>query len=1056
MKFLDENLQKNIENAYRKYKHHVYRDNTFSLLREQLSIFDSNQLKDKLEKITQFVLDATVGNNPFELWLNKIDFWLFPKSIKPTLPASETFLSNLTINEKIEVKKDFALINAPVPLHILSVLWILEGGFHLENDMSLKPYGNKLDLNDDKGRVLNGFALFKPYYKLYQNWRDKAFEKATQLIEDEKNVLILSLDVKDYFPSIKVDYQKIKETVNARQENTQQKERFNFLTDILEAIHTNYEIKLKKANIRETYGLPIGLLSSSIIANWYLNEFDKKVSEAVNPVYYGRYVDDILMVISNPKMPSNEAISQECIKKSKKNEKYKESEQEIKANFIKREVFKWYFERNEIIKYQENENTFEIILSETEGNSMVFQNDKIKFIYFDYSQPVAMLHKFQKELKIESSEFRLLPEEATLNDEFYTEAHFLAFDGSVNKLRNVTGFGVDIFGASKFLAKKIYSALQSDREKDQIASKQILTFFQGARAIESSKLWEKVATYFVVTKDKKNLIKFIENVKSAVNRLIDDKESKAKLFQFTLRKSLFTSVTMALALEGVRNENFGKKDENDLHLPEKFSTDDLRIENLLKNYDIINNNIDKLIIVLRKSNLIRHNYIKLPLINYTKYAASDEGLKRSYLNIDLIPEININGYDDFELDNEKFKFSPRYIHFHEIALSEFRQQLLKKSKKIKNAEETLISFETREDKKEDKKGYIEQSKVNFEAANEYVTSKYKIKFDYEHFAKSSIRNKSKEEEKIVIKQISIDTHQKKEKLRIGLVNMKLDERNIKESYLKNPIFDKKRKEDINHLLNLIEKESWKYGKLDMIVLPEVSIPYKALSWLCQYALQHEVIMVFGLEHWIVNNVAFNFMVTLLPFHIKNTDENIDGYKAILPVFRIKNHYSHTEKTILESYRYEIPKLSPNEYHIFNWKGINFATFNCFELADIKHRAMFRDEVDLVVACENNKDTSYFSNIVESYVRDLHCYMIQANNSKFGDTRITKPVCNAEMNQVKIKGGINAVVLIDEIDIKSLRDFQIQEYIPENKDFKPTPPGFDKGKAMKRRGKNLNE
>jgi hypothetical protein len=215
-------------------------------------------------------------------------------------------------------------------------------------------------------------------------------------------------------------------------------------------------------------------------------------------------------------------------------------------------------------------------------------------------------------------------------------------------------------------------------------------------------------------------------------------------------------------------------------------------------------------------------------------------------------------------------------------------------------------------------------------------------------------------------------------------------------------------------------------------------------------------MVFGLEHWIVNNVAFNFMVTLLPFHIKNTDENIDGYKAILPVFRIKNHYSHTEKTILESYRYEIPKLSPNEYHIFNWKGINFATFNCFELADIKHRAMFRDEVDLVVACENNKDTSYFSNIVESYVRDLHCYMIQANNSKFGDTRITKPVCNAEMNQVKIKGGINAVVLIDEIDIKSLRDFQIQEYIPENKDFKPTPPGFDKGKAMKRRGKNLNE
>ena len=352
-----------IKSAYRKYKHHVYRDNTFPLLREQLAEFEASaDFEEKLKTIAQFVQDATITNTPIESWLNEIDFWLFPKSIKPTLPASETFLSNLTISENIEVTKNFALINAPVELHILCVLWIMEGGFSLEKEMKKKPFGNRLELNEKQDRLLGGFALFKPYYKLYQNWRDKAFEKAIQLVEDEKNVLILSLDVKDYYPSVQVDFDKIKEVVNKHQKDTQEEQKFNFLTDVLQKVHDKFQEKIQQKNIRETYGLPIGLLSSSVIANWYLNEFDKKIDEIVNPVYYGRYVDDILMVISNPKMPSTDEISKEISKET--TEKCKETIQDKKAQFIKREVFKWYFERceNEIIKYDESNGSYEILL----------------------------------------------------------------------------------------------------------------------------------------------------------------------------------------------------------------------------------------------------------------------------------------------------------------------------------------------------------------------------------------------------------------------------------------------------------------------------------------------------------------------------------------------------------------------------------------------------------------------------------------------------------------------------------------------------------------------
>ena len=195
---LDEELYKDIENAYRKYKHHVYRDTTFSLLREQLAYFELNSdLDTDFKEITKVIQGQSLENTNIELWIRGggvtegISFWLLPKSINNTTPLSDTFLTNQTVVENIEIKKEFALIKASIHLHIISILWIMEGGFYLENAMKIKPSGNKLQLNEDKNRLLKGFSLFKPYYKLYQNWRDSAFEKATQLIEEEKNVLIL-------------------------------------------------------------------------------------------------------------------------------------------------------------------------------------------------------------------------------------------------------------------------------------------------------------------------------------------------------------------------------------------------------------------------------------------------------------------------------------------------------------------------------------------------------------------------------------------------------------------------------------------------------------------------------------------------------------------------------------------------------------------------------------------------------------------------------------------------------------------------------------------------
>jgi hypothetical protein len=63
--------------------------------------------------------------------------------------------------------------------------------------------------------------------------------------------------------------------------------------------------------------------------------------------------------------------------------------------------------------------------------------------------------------------------------------------------------------------------------------------------------------------------------------------------------------------------------------------------------------------------------------------------------------------------------------------------------------------------------------------------------------------------------------------------------------------------------------------------------------------------------------------------------------------------------------------------------------------------------------------------------------------EYGDSRITQPTKKEEQNLLAVKGGQNQTILIGEVDIHGLREFQIKKYdLQKNGNFKPTPPGID--------------
>lgn len=80
------------------------------------------------------------------------------------------------------------------------------------------------------------------------------------------------------------------------------------LNELLHKIHLLYSDSLdcmldspitESEREKGQFLLPVGLPSSGVLGNLLLVEFDENVWEKICPVYYGRYVDDMLFVFAN-------------------------------------------------------------------------------------------------------------------------------------------------------------------------------------------------------------------------------------------------------------------------------------------------------------------------------------------------------------------------------------------------------------------------------------------------------------------------------------------------------------------------------------------------------------------------------------------------------------------------------------------------------------------------------------------------------------------------------------------------------------------------------------
>jgi len=232
-----ENLSfEDVKTAYHKLKSMAYHDSNDLFLKSKIALFETSRENDspnndifnvKLisfeEKLNELfgALTSYSPEQKKEYWDKKVSdvgYKILPKKFKnpknlkegKTTPIIKNFFSNIKEQSDYGIDKLILFIDAPVEIHLVSILWLMKLGCNLEEQLDQNCYGNRLILEQKKpnhtnSKIVEGNGLFKPYYKQYQKWRDKGITVAKEFLEKEQDVLFINIDIKDYYYSVRLD-----------------------------------------------------------------------------------------------------------------------------------------------------------------------------------------------------------------------------------------------------------------------------------------------------------------------------------------------------------------------------------------------------------------------------------------------------------------------------------------------------------------------------------------------------------------------------------------------------------------------------------------------------------------------------------------------------------------------------------------------------------------------------------------------------------------------------------------------------------------------------------
>ena len=274
---------------------------------------------------------------------------------------------------------------------------------------------------------------------------------------------------------------------------------------------------------------------------------------------------------------------------------------------------------------------------------------------------------------------------------------------------------------------------------------------------------------------------------------------------------------------------------------------------------------------------------------------------------------------------------------------------------------------------------------------------------------------------------------------VGVSSFETSDIDWKYSVRGTPVLDRERLERFTNFLNSILRCS---PRPEIIVLPELCLPRSLSSEVSYWLNRNGVSLVSGLEYG-----------TPARYHKQRLNQVLismslaQGYG---PLSFLQRKIAPAWEESAELRRIADVHLAPpapgsEKLPIYSLNGFLFGVLICSDLTNVANRARFQGKIDALFVPEWNKDINSFASLVEASALDIHAFIIQSNNRRYGDSRIRAPFKKEFMRDVvRLKGGVHDYFIVGEIDLDSLREFQSDTFpdTSEGAAFKPFPIGFE--------------
>lgn len=1022
--------QRELELAFIRLQTSNYFDNYDLFLRERIALFK----KDFQQQILQAKKILNDEKKLSKFIRNNIDIKVLPKKISTSHDIDKGFYTNTSIVDGTIVSKPFIWFDAPLIIHFISAIWIGRYGAIVDSSFSKNSLGNRLLLNSEE-ELASTRTVFKPYVNQFQKWWKKSIDKTKQLIDNGENATIINFDLESFYNKVDFSFNSIEEFLSKSYPNIYQDPMHIALKEIHIAYSELHSSRTNPEQKNNPIRLPIGLLTSHIFSNWHLKELDRFIEKKLRPVYYGRYVDDVLIVLKDTVIE-------------------KEEFSEIADN----KILDYYIDNNlSLIFNRKGEN---LHLSLPGLKSLTLQKSKLFVYQFDANFSPNLIEKFKEEQKERASIFMFLSDEEDDNfDEFDQqtfESNFDNIDGNKARFKHIED---NKYRLSVFLSKLIKRRINRGNSYREEETAKILKYFKGYYLIKNYFFWEKLFTLLVVSGKNVELKKLVLDIEKEIEKISYKNESDTFQdieFKKSLQKHLLLSLSMSLGLD-VQMLN-GKEFARQIYLStiQKLNRELPRSSKRLSEEQFFL--LKQIISLFRETGLCRGSFISLPLLQHTEIARRGSIKLYEFPNLDKLASstttkklsklLNIKNLDE--------NYIPNRIKFWQAALFVFFKTCLT------NDPGNTTNLRLHYTNAYSSFPILDEAFDLFFAINHPLKNgnnafKERLKRKYFEQLQDSDYNEDlnqnlPREKNYIAREVFIQNGSKKnskhEKIRVGIVNMYVDEKDYAKSLDGHP-----NNSDVRHEMFMrIWDQVGQIKDIDIACLPELSLPYKYLPDFIHQSSSKQIAFISGIEHLQLFRLGLNFVATVLPV-------TIDGDKDAIPVFRLKNHYAPDEEVWIRGKKLVVPKPKPYRYDLFIWRGLYFSTYYCYELADIHHRIAFFSKLDVLFAPVWNKDVSYYNSIIDSSTRDMHNYAVIVNTSQYGYSKIARPRDTVNKDKVIVKGGTEEGcqfnILVGDLKVRELREFQKLDFFAqkeknkERKSFKPTPPDFPVENVEKR-------